>query len=381
MEYKIPFNKVHLTGEEQENIEEALRSKRISGDGLFTHKCNAFLERVTGSDRALLTTSCTHSLEMCALLLDIKPGDEVIVPSFAFVTTANAFVLRGAKPVFTDIRPDTFNIDEKQVEGLISPRTKAIVALHYAGVACEMDELRAIANAHSIPIVEDSAMGLLGKFRGHHLGSLGQLATLSFHETKSFTCGEGGALLINDPKHVDRAEIIREKGTNRTQFFRGNVDKYTWVDLGSSYLPSEILAAFLLAQLESSDIILAKRRAIWDSYARSLADWAEANGVQLPRYPGYCEHPFHMFPVLCPSLAKRTQLISHLKSRGIQSAFHYQPLHLSHMGLKYGFKKGDFPVTEDVADRLVRLPFYTDLSPDEQHLVCEVLFELSFGPE
>jgi dTDP-4-amino-4,6-dideoxygalactose transaminase len=378
MKYRIPFNKIHLTGKERDYIDESLRSHHISGDGIFTNRCNAFLERVTGAPKALLTTSCTHSLEMCALLLNIQPGDEVIVPSFAFVTTANAFVLRGAKPVFADVRPDTFNIDETQVEKLISPKTKAIVALHYAGVACEMDALQAISDGRSVPIIEDSALGLFGKYRGQNLGSLGLLATLSFHETKSFICGEGGALLINDKKYADRAEIIREKGTNRTQFFRGHVDKYTWVDLGSSYLPSEILAAFLLAQLESSQVILEKRRIIWQNYANNLSDWAQTNDVQLPRIPETCEHPFHMFHMLCPSLEKRSQLIDHLRRKGIQSSFHYQPLHLSRMGQKYGFCRGDFPVTEDVADRLVRLPFFTDLLPDEQHQVCEALFELSF---
>lgn len=247
MDYRIPFNKIHLTGKKREYMDESLKSDRISGDGVFTERCHAYLERVTGSSKALLTASCTHSLEMCALLLDILPGDEFIVPSFAFVTTANAFVLRGAKPVFADIRPDTFNIDEEYVESLISPKTKAIVVLHYAGVACEMDKIQAIADVHSVPIVEDSALGLFEAYKKQDLGSLGHLATLSFHETKSFTCGEGGALLINDEKYTDRAEIIREKRTNRTQFFRGQVDKYTWVDLGSSYLPSDILAAFLLA--------------------------------------------------------------------------------------------------------------------------------------
>ncbi len=377
MDYKIPFNKIHLTGKELEYIDESLRSHHISGDGIFTSKCNTFLERVTGASKALLTTSCTHSLEMCALLLNIQPGDEIIVPSFAFVTTANAFVLRGAKPVFVDIRPDTFNLDEKHVRQLISPKTKAIVILHYAGVSCEMDVLQAIAEEHAIPIVEDSALGLFGKYKGRNLGSLGHLATLSFHETKSFICGEGGALLINDEKYADRAEIIREKGTNRTQFFRGQVDKYTWVDLGSSYLPSEILAAFLMAQLESSQIILEKRKIIWDYYASNLADWAKFNNVQLPDIPEDCEHPYHMFHMLCPSLEKRSGLIDHLKRKGIQSSFHYQPLHLSRMGQKYDFSPGDFPVTEDVADRLVRLPFFTDLLPDEQHQVCEALFELS----
>jgi len=378
MNYSIPFNKIHLTGKEREYIDESLQSHHIAGDGIFTNKCNAFLERVTGTSKALLTTSCTHSLEMCALLLNIQPGDEIIVPSFAFVTTANAFVLRGAKPVFADIRPDTFNIDEKQVAKLISPKTKAIVALHYAGVSCEMDVLQAIADEHSVPLIEDSALGLFGKYKGQNLGSLSHLATLSFHETKSFICGEGGALLINDDKYADRAEIIREKGTNRTQFFRGQVDKYTWVDLGSSYLLSEILAAFLLAQLESSPTILEKRKIIWEYYAKKLAEWAKTNAVQLPHIPENCEHPYHMFHMLCPSLEKRSVLIDHLRKKGIQSTFHYQPLHLSRMGQKYGFSQGDFPVTENVADRLVRLPFFTDLLPDEQKQVCEALFELSF---
>jgi dTDP-4-amino-4,6-dideoxygalactose transaminase len=377
MTYKIPFNKPSLLGNEQKYIKKALENQHLSGDGPFTKRCNEFLEKATGVSKALLTTSCTHALEICAMLLNVREGDEVIVPSFAFVTTANAFVLRGAKPVFIDIRPDTLNLDERKLDDLITPKTKAIIALHYAGIACEMEKIMEIAGKHGVPVVEDNALGLFGKYKGQSLGGIGELATLSFHETKSFTCGEGGALLINDDVYASRAEILREKGTNRTQFFKGQVDKYTWVDIGSSYLPADILAAFLLAQLEASSRVLEARKRIWESYATHLSDWAEKKGVKLPFVPPDCEHPYNMFYLLCPSPEKRTNLINSLKDRGIQIVFHYLPLHLSRMGHQFGYEKGDFPVTEDVSDRLVRLPFYYDLSEPEQRTICEAVINAS----
>jgi dTDP-4-amino-4,6-dideoxygalactose transaminase len=369
----IPFNRAFLTGKELGYIREAVNAGHISGDGVFTRKCQAILQDTVGSRQALLTTSCTDALEMTALLLDIEPGDEVIVPSFTFVSTVNAFVLRGAVPVFADIRPDTLNIDETRLEGLITARTRAILVVHYAGVGCEMDAIIALARRHHIAVVEDNAHGLFGRYRGRPLGTFGQLATLSFHETKNVSCGEGGALLINEPAYGERAEIIREKGTNRAQFFRGQVDKYTWVDLGSSFLPSDLLAAFLLAQLESADLIQARRRKIWTTYQRELAAWAGREGVRLPVVPAHCEQPYHMFYLLLPSLAERQSLIAHLKARQIMSAFHYVPLHLSPMGIRFGGQPGMCPVTEDVSDRLLRLPFYTELSEDDQARVIAAI--------
>jgi len=320
----------------------------------------------------LLTTSCTHALEMAALLLEIEPGDEVIVPSFTFVTTANAFVLRGAKPVFADIRPDTLNIDERQVERLITPRTKAILLVHYAGVGCEMDTLCEMAQRHSVAIVEDNAHGLFGKYKGRFLGTFGSLASLSFHETKNFTCGEGGALLINDLRYAERAEIIREKGTDRSRFFRGQVDKYTWVDLGSSYLPSDILAAFLYAQLEARDQIQSIRRRVWEYYYDHLQEWAEDEGVQLPVVPTHCQQPYHLFHLLLPSLEQRQAFLAHLRTHDVSSVFHYLPLHISEMGKRFGGKAGDCPVTEDIADRLARLPFHNSLTEADQERVVDL---------
>ena len=373
MDYSIPFNHPSLAGNELSYISQAISTGHSSGDGLFTKRCHALLEGELSAAKALLTTSCTHALEMAALLLDIQPGDEVIIPDFTFVSTINAFVLRGARPVFADIRPDTLNLDETQLERLISPRTKAIVPVHYAGVGCEMDAILEIANRHGIAVVEDNAHGLFGKYKGRYLGSFGCLATQSFHETKNFTCGEGGALLINDPQYIERAEIIREKGTNRSRFFRGQVDKYTWVDIGSSYLPSDILAAFLYAQLEARDQIQVRRQRIWHYYNDHLQDWAAANDVRLSIVPAHCEQPFHMFYLLLPSLEQRQALIEHLKGHGILSVFHYLPLHLSDMGRKFGGQPGDCPVTEDVSDRLLRLPFYNDLTEADQTSVCAAI--------
>jgi dTDP-4-amino-4,6-dideoxygalactose transaminase len=369
-DYRIPFNKPCRVGREMEYAREALASVRWSGDGPFTKKCHQLLETALGVPKALLTTSCTHALEMAALLLKVKPGDEVIMPSFTFVSTANAFVLHGAKPVFVDIRPDTLNLDERLVERAITPRTKAIVPVHYAGVGCEMDALLAVSRARAIPIVEDNAHGLCGRYRGRALGSFGALATLSFHETKNFSCGEGGALLINDPALIQRAEILREKGTNRSRFFRGEVDKYSWVDVGSSYLPSDLLAAVLLAQLEQREAVQARRKAIWAQYRETLQDWAPANGVGLPSIPAECESAWHMFYLLLPDEPSRARVIAQLKAKGILSVFHYLPLHLSDMGRTFGGKPGDCPVTEDVSERLLRLPMYADLAPGEVAEVC-----------
>jgi dTDP-4-amino-4,6-dideoxygalactose transaminase len=360
-----------------EYMQQALQSNHISGDGQFTKKASAFLEQALGVPKVLLTTSCTHALEMSALLLDLKEGDEVIVPSFTFVSSINAFVLRGAKPVFADVRPDTLNMDESRLEALITLRTRAIVVVHYAGVGCEMDAIMEIAGRHGIPVVEDNAHGLFGKYKGKYLGTFGVLATQSFHETKNFTTGEGGALLINDPKYIEDAEILREKGTNRSRFFRGQVDKYTWVNVGSSYLPSDILAAFLLAQLEQREGIQSRRQRIWETYYRELGDWAEENHVQMPFVPAHCEQTYHMFYMLFPNIEKRQAAIAHLKAQGIMAVFHYLPLHLSPMGEKYGGQAGDCEVTESVSDRLLRLPFYTNLTEDDQTQVIRVLRELN----
>lgn len=376
----IPFNRAFLTGKELTYIREAISAGHISGDGAFTRKCQAILQEVVDCSQALLTTSCTDALEMTALLLDIKPGDEVIIPSFTFVSTINAFVLRGAVPVFADIRADTLNIDETRLEALITSRTRAIVVVHYAGVGCEMDAILEVARRHGLAVIEDNAHGLFGRYRGRPLGSFGGLATLSFHETKNVSCGEGGALLINEPGYIERAEIIREKGTNRAQYFRGQVDKYTWVDLGSSFLPSDLLAAFLLAQLEAADVIQARRRRIWTTYQRELGAWAAREGVRLPVVPAHCEQPYHMFYLLLPSLAERQALIAYLKARRILSAFHYVPLHLSPMGLQFGGRPGMCPVTEDVSDRLLRLPFYTELSEDDQaEVISAITDQLALG--
>jgi len=370
----IPFNKPYMAGRELAYIADAVSSGQISGDGPYTKRCHAYLEEALGVPKALLTTNCTHALEMAALLLDAKPGDEVIVPSFTFVSTVNAFVLRGAKPVFIDVRPDTLNLDEAQLERLITPRTKAVLPVHYAGVGCAMDVIGDIAARHGLMIIEDNAHGLFGRYQGQYLGTFGALATQSFHETKNFTCGEGGALIINDPSLIERAEIIREKGTNRSRFFRGMVDKYTWVDVGSSYLPSDVLAAWLWAQFEAKDDIQARRQRLWTRYHAELAAWAELHGVRQPVVPADCEQAYHMYYLLLPSLEARTALIAHLKANGILAVFHYLPLHLSAMGLKYGGQPGDCPVTEDLSDRLLRLPFYNGMTEDEQTRVIETLY-------
>ncbi|MCS6834763.1 MAG: dTDP-4-amino-4,6-dideoxygalactose transaminase [Anaerolineae bacterium] len=373
-DYKVPFNLPTMTGSELAYIQRSLANGHVSGDGTFTKQCHAFLEELLGVPRVLLTTSCTHALEMAALLLDLQPGDEVIVPSFTFVSTVNAFALRGATPIFADVRPDTLNLDESKLESLITSRTRAIVPVHYAGVACEMDDILAIAKRYNIHVIEDNAHGLFGKYKGRWLGTLGSLATQSFHETKNITCGEGGALLINDAWFTERAEILREKGTNRSRFFRGQVDKYTWVDIGSSYLPSDMLAAFLLAQLERWTEIQEVRARIWRRYDQALADWADEHRVQRPTIPVHVEQAYHMYYILLPSLEVRTRLIAFLKARGIQSVFHYLPLHLSDMGKRYGGQVGQAPVTESVSDRLLRLPFYNSMTEAEQQAVIEGLY-------
>jgi dTDP-4-amino-4,6-dideoxygalactose transaminase len=375
--YRIPFNKPFIAQDEFRYMAEAIEHGHISGDGIFTNRCSELLEEQLQVRKALLTTSCTHALEMAAILLDIQPGDEVIIPSFTFVSTVNAFVIRGARPVFIDIRPDTLNLDESRLEQLITPKTKAIVVVHYAGVGCEMDAILQIANRYAIPVIEDNAHGLFGRYKGKYLGTFGSMATQSFHETKNFTCGEGGALLINEPNYIERAEIIREKGTNRKRFFRGQVDKYTWVDIGSSYLPSDILAAFLYAQLEAREKIQSRRRDIWEYYYNNLVDCIPELHFTLPTIPAYCEQSYHMFYLLLPSMHFRQALINELKDNGILSVFHYQPLHLSEMGLNFGGQIGDCPVCEDVSDRLLRLPFYNSLLERDQEEILSVIMNFS----
>jgi dTDP-4-amino-4,6-dideoxygalactose transaminase len=330
----------------------------LSGDGAFTKRCQHLLEELLVGGRVLLTTSCTDALEMIGLLLDLQPGDEVILPSFTFVSTANAFVLRGARPIFCDVRSDTFNLDENKLEALITRRTRLIVPVHYAGVGCEMTPILETARRYGIAVAEDNAHGLMGNYYGRPLGTFGCLAAQSFHETKNFSCGEGGALVINDPRFVERAEIIREKGTNRNRFFRGEVDRYTWVDVGSSFLPSDVLATLLWSQLEQRQMIQGRRRLLWTTYMDRLQDWAGQQGVRLPIVPAHCQQPWHLFYVVMPSLEHRQAFIAHLKARGIFAAFHYQPLHLSEFGRSLGGAKGDLPVTEAIGDRLVRLPLY-----------------------
>ena len=376
----IPFNRPSFEGREQVYIAQAIANGHISGDGPFTKQCQAFLEQALGAPRVLLTTSGTHALEMAALLLDIQPGDEVIVPSFTFVSTVNAFVLRGARPVFADVRPDTLNLDETRIEPLITRRTKAIVPVHYAGVGCELRAIGKIAARHGLAVVEDNAHGLFGRYRGRYLGTFGALAALSFHETKNFYCGEGGALIVNDQALGDRADVIREKGTNRARFLEGRVDKYTWVDVGSSWLPSDLLAAFLYAQLEAKERILEKRRRVWERYHEGLSGWAAERNIRLPVIPKGCRQSYHMYYLIVPSSRGRTALIRHLKSLGILGVFHYLPLHLSEMGKRYGGKPGDCPVTEHVSERLIRLPFYNNLDGESQERVIRAIREFPWDP-
>jgi len=371
----IPFNKPYVVGTEVAYLNQCILNEHMSGNGAFTKKCEEILEKIPGVRQAFLTTSCTHALEMTALLLDLQPGDEVIVPSFTFPSTANAFALRGVRPVFADIRPDTMNIDEAQIEQLITPRTKALVVVHYAGIACEMDVILQIAEKHRLAVIEDNAHGLFGKYKGKYLGTFGVMAAQSFHETKNFSCGEGGALLVNREEYIERAEIIREKGTNRSSFFRGEIDKYSWVDIGSSYVLSDLLAAFLYASLEAAAKIQTRRKEIWLRYEAGLRDWAQANDVGLPVVPAECEQAYHMFYLLLPSPEERTRLIEYLCREKIHSIFHYQPLHLSKMGREFGGKVGDCPITETVSECLLRLPFYNDFSLEEQNYVIEKVKE------
>jgi dTDP-4-amino-4,6-dideoxygalactose transaminase len=373
MSYSIPFNRPCLVGTEYRYIAEAIANGHASGDGPFTKKCHYLLEQQLAATKALLTTSCTHALEMAALLLDCGPDDEIIVPSFTFVSTANAFALRGSRIVFCDVRPDTLNLDETRLESLISAKTKAIVPVHYAGVPCAMDRIMDIAARNGIHVVEDNAHALFARFRNRYTGTFGCLAAQSFHETKNFTCGEGGALIINDLKLVERAIVIRDKGTNRNQFFRGMIDKYTWTDIGSSYLPSDLLAAFLYAQLEARDLIQEKRKRVWNLYRERLTGWAEEIGASLPVIPPDCEQVYHMFYVMLPSSDYRDGVISHLKRSGILSVFHYVPLHLSTAGKRFAARESDCPVSEEMSARLLRLPFYNDITADEQERVVSAL--------
>ena len=372
---EISFNSPELMGRELEFMQEAVSRRHLSGDGYFTRLCQSRLEQWLGAEKVLLTTSCTAALEMAAILLGIEPGDEVIVPSFTFVSGANAFVLRGAKPVFVDIRRDTLNLDEELVEKKISRRTKAIAPVHYAGVGCNMEGLLQISEKHGIPIIEDNAHGLFGKYKGRPLGSFGALATQSFHETKNVICGEGGALIINESQFAERAEILWEKGTNRKKFFAGLVDKYTWVDIGSSFLLSDLLAAFLLAQLDQADQIQSLRHGVWRRYYEGLQPHARRLGLELPDIPKDCEHAAHLFYVLLPNQTVRDQLISFLRSKQIGSAFHYLPLHLSPMGRSFGYTDGDCPVTEEVSARLLRLPFHNRLTGEDQDRVMAAISE------
>jgi len=374
-EMRIPYNRPCFEGKELVYIAKAIDSCHISGDGLFTERCQSLLQDLLAVPRVLLTTSCTHALEMAALLLDLQPGDEVIVPSFTFVSTANAFALHGGRPVFVDVRPDTLNLDENLLEALVTPRTRAIVPVHYAGIACEMDTILSIAQRHGISVIEDNAHGFLGRYKGRYLGTLGSMAAQSFHETKNVMCGEGGALLLNDPAYIRRAEIVRQKGTDRSRFLRGEVDKYTWVDVGSSYAPADILAAFLYAQLEARDHIQEHRRRIWTTYYNGLGKWACERGVTLPTVPQTCQPTYHLFYLLMPSLEERQALIAHLRRQGILSVFHFQPLHISKMGQRFGGKPGDCPVAENVSDRLVRLPFYNQLTEEEQESVIQAVHD------
>lgn len=371
----IPFNKPYMTGRELWCIAQAHANGQLSGDGVFTKKCHAWLEDRTGSGTALLTHSCTAALEMAAILADIQPGDEVIMPSYTFVSTANAFVLRGGVPVFVDIRPDTLNIDEAKIEEAITPRTKAIVPVHYAGVACEMDAILNIAQRRKLLVIEDAAQGIMSTYKGKPLGALGHMGAYSFHETKNIIAGEGGALLVNDDRFAERAEIIREKGTNRSKFFRGEVDKYTWVDIGSSYLPSELVAAFLLAQMEEADSITARRLQIWQFYHEQFAYLETAGRLRRPVVPVECQHNAHMYYILLPDEHTRAQLIARLKLEGIHSVFHYVPLHSSPMGRQVGRMSGSLNVTDNISERLLRLPLWIgqEFAPQVANAVSEAL--------
>ncbi len=367
----LPFNKPHMTGKELWNISQAHHNGQLSGDGPFTRKCHGWFERELGCRKALLTHSCTAALEIAAILADVKPADEVIMPSYTFVSTANAFVLRGAVPVFVDIRDDTLNLDETKIEAAITDKTVAIVVVHYAGVGCEMDTIMEIAGRRNLLVIEDAAQGVMSTYKGRYLGTIGHLGTLSFHETKNITSGEGGALLVNDERFVERAEIIREKGTNRSRFFRGQVDKYTWVDIGSSYLPGELIAAFLAAQLEEAVEITDKRLDIWGRYHAAFADVEVQGLIRRPIIPDFCTHNAHMYFLLFPDIKKRAQFIAHMNSHDICTVFHYIPLHSSPAGIKHGRSIGDMNVTDVLSEQLVRLPLWVDMTPETVQTVVQ----------
>ena len=361
----IRFNVPPYTGKEMEYIKKAVENQKICGDGDFTHKCNEWLEQKTGIRKALLTTSCTHATEMAAILCDIKPGDEVIMPSYTFVSTADAFVLRGAKAVFVDVRPDTMNIDENLIEDAITDKTRAIAPVHYAGVSCDMDKIMDIAKRHNLLVVEDAAQGIMSEYKGKALGTFGDYGCFSFHETKNFSMGEGGAILIRDPENIERAEIIREKGTNRAKFFRGQIDKYTWVDAGSSYLPSELNAAYLYAQLELADQITADRMKTWNMYYEAFAELENAERIERPFIPSDCKHNAHMFYLKCKDLEERTEFIDFLKKNEILAVFHYIPLHSAPAGKSFGRFNGEDVYTTKESERLVRLPLYYGIKEEE----------------
>jgi len=366
MAMRIPFNKPYISGKELFYVAQAITGERIAADGPFTRLCSELLEREFHVPRTLLVPSCTAALEMAAMLCDLGPGDEVILPSYTFVSTANAVVRLGAKPVFVDVRPDALNLDERLIEAAISPRTKAIVPVHYAGVSCEMNRIMDIAERHRLLVIEDAAQGVYSTYRGRALGSIGHFGAYSFHETKNYVCGEGGALCVNAPEYIERAEIIREKGTNRSRFLRGMVDKYTWVDVGSSYVPSEMNSAFLLAQLELLEPIALRRRQIYENYYEQLTPLEQSGYLQLPYIPEDCQSNYHMFYAIMPDTRSRDALLAYLKEQGIGAVFHYVPLHTAPVGTKYGYRPGDLPITEDLSSRLVRLPFYYALSEVEQ---------------
>ena len=375
----IPFNRPFIVGKELYYIAQAVQGGHLAGDGSFTKRCNEWMEREFGAKKVLLTHSCTAALDMCAMLCDLDPGDEVIMPSFTFVSTANAFALRDAIIRFVDIRPDTLNMDEKLIEAAVTRKTKAIVPVHYAGVSCEMDTIMEIASRHGLLVVEDAAQGVNATYRERYLGTIGHLGTYSFHETKNFISGEGGALVVNDDRFIERAEIIREKGTNRSKFFRGEVDKYTWVDIGSSFLPSEIVAAFLYAQLEEADTITRKRQEIFRYYSDQLEPLVRRGFIRMPAAPEGCRHNAHLFYLIVETeLEDRGRLIAHLKQKGIGAVFHYVPLHTSPMGRKMGYSEGDLPVTEEMSERLIRLPCYYELTREDQDRVIDGVREF-FG--
>lgn len=369
----LPFNRPHLTGREFENMRQAVENLHVSGDGPFTRQCQAWLEQRIGSRRALLTHSCTAALEIAAILLDLQPGDEVIMPSFTFVSTANAFVLRGATPVFVDVRPDTLNVDEIAIAEAISARTRAIVAVHYAGVPAEIDAIVGARGAKAIPVIEDAAQALGSMYHGRPAGHLGELAAISFHETKNVIAGEGGALLVNDARFAERAEIIREKGTDRSRFLRGQVDKYTWVDLGSSFVPSDLLAAFLHAQLQDADEITRQRREVWSWYYRRFEDLERTGMLRRPIIPGGCVHNAHMFYVLVQDLAARARLLAYLNENGVNAVFHYVPLHSSVAGRRFGRAVGSMTQTNDIADRLIRLPLWVGMNQNDVDRVADLV--------